>query len=104
MIRRPPRSTLFPYTTLFRSRLAELVLPHADGARHHAVHVQRGALWLAPARECEEVLHHLARAHRLGADDLDGLALRGRERGLAQQGLGEGADAAERVVHLVRDP
>src|SRR3712207_9054501 len=25
MIRRPPRSTLFPYTTLFRSRAAELV-------------------------------------------------------------------------------
>src|SRR2546425_7348843 len=25
MIRRPPRSTLFPYTTLFRSRLRELV-------------------------------------------------------------------------------
>src|SRR3989454_3398503 len=24
MIRRPPRSTLFPYTTLFRSRLAEV--------------------------------------------------------------------------------
>src|SRR3712207_7619981 len=28
MIRRPPRSTLFPYTTLFRSALAELL---ADG-------------------------------------------------------------------------
>src|SRR2546430_4289377 len=28
MIRRPPRSTLFPYTTLFRSRR----LPAADGA------------------------------------------------------------------------
>src|SRR2546422_1995317 len=26
MIRRPPRSTLFPYTTLFRSRLVELGL------------------------------------------------------------------------------
>src|SRR2546422_10770316 len=25
MIRRPPRSTLFPYTTLFRSRYAEVV-------------------------------------------------------------------------------
>src|SRR3712207_7783086 len=25
MIRRPPRSTLFPYTTLFRSGLAELI-------------------------------------------------------------------------------
>src|SRR2546422_11056942 len=28
MIRRPPRSTLFPYTTLFRSR--DLVLRHGD--------------------------------------------------------------------------
>src|SRR2546430_11387130 len=28
MIRRPPRSTLFPYTTLFRS------LPFTDGAEH----------------------------------------------------------------------
>src|SRR5258708_21173933 len=33
MIRRPPRSTLFPYTTLFRS--ADLVLPHQG---HRAVH------------------------------------------------------------------
>src|SRR3712207_7414423 len=30
MIRRPPRSTLFPYTTLFRSRIAEGLGPHAD--------------------------------------------------------------------------
>src|SRR5688572_32750749 len=32
MIRRPPRSTLFPYTTLFRSavRLHALVLPFPD--------------------------------------------------------------------------
>src|SRR5256885_3554811 len=30
MIRRPPRSTLFPYTTLFRSSLAPFpTLPHA---------------------------------------------------------------------------
>src|SRR3712207_8279159 len=27
MIRRPPRSTLFPYTTLFRSRRGQHVLP-----------------------------------------------------------------------------
>src|SRR2546425_9600864 len=33
MIRRPPRSTLFPYTTLFRS-LAQQQLD--DGARHEA--------------------------------------------------------------------
>src|SRR2546426_6015128 len=29
MIRRPPRSTLFPYTTLFRSRMAEYAPPLA---------------------------------------------------------------------------
>src|SRR2546426_6296020 len=35
MIRRPPRSTLFPYTTLFRSGLAVLELPQAlDGLDH----------------------------------------------------------------------
>src|SRR3989454_12184833 len=31
MIRRPPRSTLFPYTTLFRSRLARLKAAFAIG-------------------------------------------------------------------------
>src|SRR2546427_12832016 len=40
MIRRPPRSTLFPYTTLFRSRLARPSLggpdeiPAAEGERN----------------------------------------------------------------------
>src|SRR3989475_10725164 len=33
MIRRPPRSTLFPYTTLFRSRL--LVIPHRKYGNHN---------------------------------------------------------------------
>src|SRR6476620_12483979 len=38
MIRRPPRSTLFPYTTLFRSRARQ------DGppSRHAAPHVDAG--------------------------------------------------------------
>src|SRR2546429_9582069 len=33
MIRRPPRSTLFPYTTLFRSREPVEHLPHGRHAR-----------------------------------------------------------------------
>src|SRR5689334_23962258 len=32
MIRRPPRSTLFPYTTLFRSRASPLEPPHVQRA------------------------------------------------------------------------
>src|SRR3712207_7812009 len=35
MIRRPPRSTLFPYTTLFRS-----LRPHADRALAEALHLE----------------------------------------------------------------
>src|SRR3546814_3366665 len=39
MIRRPPRSTrtdtLFPYTTLFRSRLQRLLGAGRDAQRHH---------------------------------------------------------------------
>src|SRR2546430_10054571 len=47
MIRRPPRSTLFPYTTLFRSPLAG---DHDDGGLRprnpKAVkHLQPGRLW-----------------------------------------------------------
>src|SRR2546430_12383929 len=45
MIRRPPRSTLFPYTTLFRSReparrVRACVVgnPQADWQAHHATH------------------------------------------------------------------
>src|SRR5256885_3368274 len=34
MIRRPPRSTLFPYTTLFRSgSLAQEIMPHERGTK-----------------------------------------------------------------------
>src|SRR3712207_7033698 len=34
MIRRPPRSTLFPYTTLFRSALESMLLSHAESLPH----------------------------------------------------------------------
>src|SRR2546428_4225786 len=31
MIRRPPRSTLFPYTTLFRSKIRVAIIPRETG-------------------------------------------------------------------------
>src|SRR3712207_7838954 len=48
MIRRPPRSTLFPYTTLFRSLwcLLEHVAPIADDARRAAIEADLLA-WVA---------------------------------------------------------
>src|SRR2546425_2567087 len=45
MIRRPPRSTLFPYTTLFRSHLLRLEpRPYRDKLRAHVVepHLMQG--------------------------------------------------------------
>src|SRR5689334_24211379 len=42
MLRRPPRSTLFPYTTLFRSRLAAKAL-HAQALARRVATVARGA-------------------------------------------------------------
>src|SRR2546427_6903017 len=43
MIRRPPRSTLFPYTTLFRSRYALALVRQSvlDGAAHQAFRSRR---------------------------------------------------------------
>src|SRR5258706_10377677 len=46
MIRRPPRSTLFPYTTLFRSRLRGAV-DAPERAQHRiveALHAERDAM------------------------------------------------------------
>src|SRR2546430_6737403 len=46
MIRRPPRSTLFPYTTLFRSAGAdptEAAPPGTTGAEHQRRRPRRGA-------------------------------------------------------------
>src|SRR3712207_2864894 len=51
MIRRPPRSTLFPYTTLFRSHLV-LFTWSPPSARHPAPrHARRDATGTRPPRE-----------------------------------------------------
>src|SRR2546422_7832594 len=49
MIRRPPRSTLFPYTTLFRSRVQPL--RHLEAERAEDGRDERGAPHDAPAGE-----------------------------------------------------
>src|SRR3712207_7401101 len=59
MIRRPPRSTLFPYTTLFRSKQYDQHAKHQDDIAEHANDELR-----------EEVCH---RGH-VAVDSLDQLA------------------------------
>src|SRR3712207_7224009 len=39
MIRRPPRSTLFPYTTLFRSMIGKLFMVHAQLVKYSSLKV-----------------------------------------------------------------
>src|SRR3712207_6984965 len=70
MIRRPPRSTLFPYTTLFRSR-------RLDDGRPIAIHGLQGARELElrvdmqccerPGCECTNVYLKLSRDGRSGS-------------------------------------
>src|SRR3712207_8765614 len=63
MIRRPPRSTLFPYTTLFRSRRALAALDRRDVAGG------------APQRQPERL------AHRVRGAEVVGMGVRQRVRG-----------------------
>src|SRR5260221_5044669 len=49
MIRRPPRSTLFPYTTLFRSFLQDPLHDHRRRRRQHIGLVPRRRFHRAPA-------------------------------------------------------
>src|SRR3712207_6874768 len=59
MIRRPPRSTLFPYTTLFRS-------DHGEDHRVEALHVDRAAAPQVPVPDltAERVDRPLGRVGR----------------------------------------
>src|SRR2546430_4176815 len=56
MIRRPPRSTLFPYTTLFRSAIALLRQMIGDERRDVGlvVHDENAVRWCGVVRRSEE--------------------------------------------------
>src|SRR5436189_404841 len=65
MLRRPPRSTLFPYTTLFRSS-------------HRAIDVPEAADGVAPVRESSAFtsaqLHRLDRFRQTAGDETEAVA------------------------------
>src|SRR3712207_6905453 len=65
MIRRPPRSTLFPYTTLFRSLRRLLEGPALPLRRRRRPHVVRHHRLDLARRRRPRVLHQIGRAHVL---------------------------------------
>src|SRR5256885_12123300 len=81
MIRRPPRSTLFPYTTLFRSQERQIVKQEAALAEQHRCRVEQKA----------------ARRVLPGAGEVGG-----RERAAGPGGVfGNAVDGAQRAADRV---
>src|SRR3712207_6863778 len=64
MIRRPPRSTLFPYTTLFRSQAGQFLLVGGDD--HLADEVVHDVVLLAEVEQHRLPLHAEGRLQRAG--------------------------------------
>src|SRR3712207_8672997 len=71
MIRRPPRSTLFPYTTLFRSDLGQLLLAllAVGEVAAHRVLLDQGAHALEVALRPDHPGLHQRRADQVGRID-----------------------------------
>src|SRR2546430_12678898 len=59
MIRRPPRSTLFPYTTLFRSRRPRIGIDHHERRVLHARSDPAGPDVLEDRRDPRALVHEL---------------------------------------------
>src|SRR5256885_231335 len=90
MIRRPPRSTLFPYTTLFRSEGGHLVEEEVQAVvvveHHHHVGALRGQPFADGREAVEEGLPV-------------GLVLQALVDGVADGGNVRGAEAADEMCH-----
>src|SRR5256885_8567550 len=73
MIRRPPRSTLFPYTTLFRSIVVSIVVHrHPDRVREHAsagVYQLVGGLFVDRLGEIRSAIDFLHRHLRFRSEE-----------------------------------
>src|SRR2546430_9234323 len=100
MIRRPPRSTLFPYTTLFRSLLAGLNEEHAARRRNREIRRQSlqkpGALALHRRHEREHFYRENSR--RVGQRIENGLSLSLPERFLRNLASQVGRDITRDAV------
>src|SRR2546429_7011969 len=98
MIRRPPRSTLFPYTTLFRSLLHILAVIALIPGQAKQAFLEDG---IAPVPERERETHHLM-AVADSADAVFAPAIRARARMVVRDMFPRGAVPA--VIFANRAP
>src|SRR5258708_18074328 len=84
MIRRPPRSTLFPYTTLFRSTY--MANPHAHSITTHSVQIQ-------PQQHIADVADVVGKSHNKHCDA-------GKSRHLPHKFDTQRIELAARVLHV----
>src|SRR2546426_8973046 len=75
MIRRPPRSTLFPYTTLFRSleaalRAVRVATERIDLTKHAGEHPRMGATDVVPFVPVRDVTMEDRKSTRLNSSHL----------------------------------
>src|SRR2546425_2491128 len=93
MIRRPPRSTLFPYTTLFRSRADRALADDLVAAPHAHLRVAN-----------DLAFRHVRATHRAELGDDEDLAhLRPAERRLTDLGREHAGQRGPQVVDRVVD-
>src|SRR3989441_10590256 len=99
MIRRPPRSTLFPYTTLFRSRRVTKPRELETGVEApQVVHLPRGRLGAEPREARPQSGEEALALHLAERDQAQPRADQQRRRGveIRDRGpLGVGARAAQ---------
>src|SRR3712207_8849362 len=94
MIRRPPRSTLFPYTTLFRSHLTQIGSVSID-------EVNRVVTWLADLTRADDLPQKLLLLHQFRVDmipDRDRLDTSRDELALMVHADGQGAQGDQRAT------
>src|SRR5260370_4540533 len=100
MIRRPPRSTLFPYTTLFRSHAAADATVQPDRPRYRHQSLDRALGWhLDPAEQANQGRLTGAVAAQHGKL----LAARARKGDVAQDAVNAVADLRGVILAKVGD-
>src|SRR2546422_5954095 len=112
MIRRPPRSTLFPYTTLFRSYCVEGSRALRQYCRERGIAMEQGGILIVARSDAERAtlaeLHRRAQANGVRTTRVDERGIAGIEphaRGIEALHAPEGAsfDAPAYVAALLED-